>query len=244
VNPSHKIEDPAAAKRSSMRHLKLLLEVLDNDLQHIFDIRREIKAGLLTRIAFEDLWHLFEFGQVVKSSENENQLYRVVRWTGGRSDFLPRPPAISNVRKENRSLAFFVDCVYSDYDGRSYYPIQETLAIYKYDGEKEITSLPVFPFLFDPDFQNMSARLVARGKKWLKLGYADVATHKQYTGLSLDSPQAEEVRLSPASMHLLHVNLVNRLILRSSSTRRRRYSTTTEYRLQRDYLISPHTRFV
>jgi hypothetical protein len=176
-----------------LHQLKLLVEVLDLDLQPMFDLRREIREGTLVNIAFQDLWHLFEIGQDVKTSYAESQVYRVIRWTGGRPDFAARPPDLSNLRTESWNLNFIVDCAYTDFDGILYTPIQKTFAIRKYDGEREITSLPIFPLAFDPDHVKLRKQLSARGNTWLQLTQADQSTHRHYTGLTMDEPQPNEV---------------------------------------------------
>ena len=189
------MEKPDASKKEVLHQLKMLIEVLDSDLRPMFDLRREIKEGTLTHIAFQDLWHLFSSGQDVKTSDAELQVYRVIRWTGGRPDFLPRPPDMS-LRTETWSLNFFVDCAYSDFDGHLYTPVQKTFVIRKYDGERAIMSLPIFPLAFDPDQKKLRKRLTARGDRWLQLAQADLSSHKHYTGLTLDEHQADEVSRS------------------------------------------------
>ena len=148
----------------------------------MFDLRRDIKDRTLTHIAFQDLWHLFELGQEVMTSDADPQVYRVIRWTGGRPDFQSRAHDLSNTRSEPRSSTFIVDVVYLDFDGSLYSPVQQTFAIRKYDGERAISNLSVFPLVFDPDHKLIREELVARGNRWLQLARADYWAHKSYKG--------------------------------------------------------------
>jgi hypothetical protein len=187
---------PVVTAEKKLHELKMLVEVMDTDLKPMFDLRRRIKEGSLTHIAFQDLWHLFEFGQDVRTSDAELQFYRVVRYSGGRPDLVPRLGDMSGLRMESWKLCFTVDVVHLDFDGNVYGSIQQSFIIRKYDGEKPITSLPIFPVAFDPDRKALRKYLNKRGDTWLELTQADRSTHKHYIGLTLDEPQPEEVSRS------------------------------------------------
>lgn len=185
-----------------MQHLKLLVEVFDTDLKSMFEMRREIKEKTLTSIAYHDLWHLFQFGQDVRSNDSDAQAYRVLRWTGGREPLakhgfwaeLQARAAIDAQalqKSESRAETFIVECVYFEFDGHQYGPVQKTFVIRKYDGEKPITSLPVFPLEFDPKHVEVRKKLTARGNTYLELSQADQVAHKHYSGLTFDEPHEE-----------------------------------------------------
>jgi hypothetical protein len=193
--PSQHGEKPTA--KEQLQHLQMLIDVFDSDLKPMFDLRRDIKEGTLTHIAFQDLWHLFQYGQDLRTNDNESQVYRVVRWTGGRPHHhMASPPGYPPMQSGKTgvySLDFQVDCVYLDFDGHLYAPGYRRFVIRKYEGEKTITSLPIFPIAFGPDHEKLRKRLTARGDTWIQLTQPDKSTHKHYTGLTLDLPQAHEV---------------------------------------------------
>ena len=62
-----------------LEHLRLLVEFMDKDLKPLIDLRKQIAERKLRKIAFADLWHLFEHGQEVRAPGNELQLYRVLK---------------------------------------------------------------------------------------------------------------------------------------------------------------------
>lgn len=186
----------------TLQQLRLLVEVFDTDLKAMFDMRRDIKEKRLSTIAFVDLWHLFEYGQDVRSDTSDSQVYRVMRWTGGREP-LAKHGMLAELqaraamdapylqRGENRSEHFIVECVSFEFDGNNYGPVQKTFVIRKYDGEKAITHLALFPLAFDPNQERLRERLIARGTLYLQLSECVLSTHKHYSGLTLDEPHEE-----------------------------------------------------
>ncbi|CAN9363871.1 unnamed protein product [Alternaria alternata] len=185
-----------------LQQLKLLEELFETDLKPMFDMRRDIETKKLTTISYTDLWHLFRYGQEVRTSEDDAQIYRVLRWTGGREPLAKHGllaelqaraalDAQSAPRNENRGETFIVEVVSFEFDGFHYGPVQKTFVVRKYDGEKTITSLPIFPLAFDPAHEQLRKELIQRGNVYLQLSQADQASHKHYCGLTLDEPQEE-----------------------------------------------------
>ncbi|KAI4701606.1 hypothetical protein J4E81_003346 [Alternaria sp. BMP 2799] len=186
----------------AIQQLKLLEELYDTDLKPMFDMRRDIETKKLATISYTDLWHLFRYGQEVRASDNDTQVYRVLRWTGGREPLAKHGllaelqaraalDAQSAPRNENRGETFIVETASFEFDGFHYGPVQKTFVVRKYDGEKPITSLPIFPLAFDPSHEELRQRLIHRGNLYLQLSQADQASHKHYHGLTLDEPHEE-----------------------------------------------------
>jgi hypothetical protein len=57
-----------------------------------------------------------------------------------------------------------------------------TFEIKRYDGERPIIQLPIFPLAFDPDFTAIRDKFITRGNTWLQLSRANQSTHKHYKG--------------------------------------------------------------
>lgn len=62
-----------------LEHLRLLVEFMDKDLKPLIDMRKQIAEHTLRKIAFADLWHLFEHGQEVRVPGHDLQVYRVLK---------------------------------------------------------------------------------------------------------------------------------------------------------------------
>lgn len=56
----------------ALKHLRILVNFINDDLKHVWELRRKCREGTLTKIAFADLWHLFDLGQEVRTPETEN----------------------------------------------------------------------------------------------------------------------------------------------------------------------------
>ena len=185
----------------ALEHLRLLVEFLDNDLKSTFALRRRISAKKDCPIAFSDLWHLYEHGQEVRTPGNQIQVFKVARFTGGR-DIWSENLARSGVQfptfypdKQESKGSFFVECYSYDFDGQKYGPVRIVFEIRRYEGLRDITSLQVYPWWFDPDHENERIRLARRGEKFIALTRVNKIAHKSYRGLSLDE-NAEEVSWS------------------------------------------------
>lgn len=176
--------------------------MLDTDLRPLLEMRQQIKERTLATIAYADLWNLFEHGQDVITSQSNSQVYRVLRWTGGRDPLakhslwaeLQARAALEGQSAqvhENRGEALIVECHSYEFDGNNYGPMQKTFTIQKYEGERPITSLPVYPLEFAPGWKDIRQRLIVRGDLYIQLSRADKVTHKHYTGLTLDEPRHE-----------------------------------------------------
>ncbi|KAG8526824.1 uncharacterized protein KY384_008253 [Bacidia gigantensis] len=186
----------------TLRHLRLLIEVFDTDLKHLLETRRQIQERRCTTIAYADLWLLFEYGQDIITPGSKVQVYRVLRWTGGReilakhglySELQARAivDAQSVQRADVRNSAFVVECINFEFDGEQYGPMQKTFSIRKYDGKKPITSLSVYPLAFAQDSELIRKRLTERGNLYLQLSRFNEGSHKHYSGLTLDEPHEQ-----------------------------------------------------
>ncbi|KAK3315820.1 hypothetical protein B0H66DRAFT_271826 [Apodospora peruviana] len=195
-------------ENSSISHLKLLLDFIDQDLRDIIALRAEIAAGTLTEIAFEDLWHLFEPGELVFVSRGPNQqLLKVCGTTGGQiqlrnynkeeADRLglnrlrmppPRyePDRPTDILREDASgvgvwTPFTVDCYAMGYDGSEVGPLDICKRIRHYSGKRAITNLDIYPLRFHADSGALLQRMEDRGRKVLA-SYG----HKRYKGATIN----------------------------------------------------------
>lgn len=63
---------------------------------------------------------------------------------------------------QRRELHVFI--YYIDYDGTSYVPVRHEISIKDYEGEEDITRMPIVPMRFVRDAEKMTAGLVEQGK--------------------------------------------------------------------------------
>jgi hypothetical protein len=81
--PGSKRELPDFRNEDLLADLNLLVEFLDYDLRPTFELRRKVKEGTATHIEFQDLWHLFNPGDIIVDPANESQVYRALSYTVG-----------------------------------------------------------------------------------------------------------------------------------------------------------------
>ncbi|KAF4992487.1 hypothetical protein FDECE_13703 [Fusarium decemcellulare] len=170
-----------------LQDLKLLICFLDVDLQPSFSLRKQIKDGTAVRIEYADLWHLFERGDYVVTRSHQSHAYLVVNTAGGRQ------PLIDKIKRDDEEIPstpvsdFVVDCLSLGTDGSSYLPKIEKITIKKFHGSQPISSLAVYPLRFDPNADELRARFLKEGKKFVELT-RDSFCHKKITGRTLDEP--------------------------------------------------------
>lgn len=208
-NPPHTIEaeddgdakddedndhDDVTRSVSALRHLRCLLQVLDSD---IGSRRAFLSDRSCRKVWYSDLWLLFRPGLEVIAKDGK-QAYRVVKVAS---------PQHSVTQTWQKDTPFSITCVYIDFDGRYLGPVCKTFEISKFDGERDIVSLAVYPLLFHPlkrtDFSDLEwdnarclpdhdrfrQKLILRGRKFL-----EVAAVKQmyYAGPTLDTLEEVE----------------------------------------------------
>ncbi|KAL0261301.1 hypothetical protein SLS55_004998 [Diplodia seriata] len=173
--PSSELDRP----RILLEGLRALMHFLDNDLAPLINTYREIELGVVHRIPFAYLWHLFPPGQVIVSKDPKHQVYRVLQVTGGRKSLAPRRHSSRrSTRKTVSDLA--IDCFHLDFDGKQFGAVPKTIFIRPYDDALPVTSLHAYPLQYENGVSEET--LVERGMMFTELVKV---RHRSYTGLSL-----------------------------------------------------------
>ena len=188
--------------RRDLQELQVLVDVLDHDLNPVFDLRRRIQEGDIRSIAFCDLWHLFRIGGEIRVNEGHSQIYRIVDISGGRPPLCSREEADVDyergVETKDPPTTFTINSFCYGFDGKHLGEVQRIFEIEKYDDPKPVTSLPVYPVQFsgieDGDLKHED--FIRRGKKFVELTKDKSAVvHKRYHGLTMGLEELrEEVR--------------------------------------------------
>lgn len=197
-------------------HLKLLVDFMNEEFREIVDLRAKIAAGTLEEILFEDLWHLFQPGDLILDSRGPNeQLLRVCAITGGQiqlrnhtreeSEHLdrlrqqttrpryPREAGLEDILREEASglglwTPLTIDCFVMGYDGTEIGPLDNCRRIKHYAGKRAIQDLDVYPLKFHPNSEELLKRMEERGRKILN-SYG----HKRYKGATINSTGTEKM---------------------------------------------------
>ncbi|KAH0499051.1 hypothetical protein TgHK011_006268 [Trichoderma gracile] len=190
-------EEEFTSSLTAYQHLSCLIDFMDNTIQAKIDYL----SGTQPRtISFNHLWYLFKPGDDVVG-QGRRQAYRVISITS--TGHKVTPPWRNWKRDESEPAASItLFCVYIDFDGKQLGPVSKSFVISKFDGEKAITALEVYPIRFaetptatyqqarddlvtkDEPRGSFQQELIDRGKMFI-----DVASvkHMHYNGFTLEA---------------------------------------------------------
>lgn len=120
--------------------------------------------------------------------------------TGGRRILAPsqdRPDNHASEKLKSHGYSdgsFVIECFYFHFDGTRFGPVNVTFLIRRFEGEKSITSLPVYPIDCDAKKGSLREALYTRGKTFIEIANGK-SIHRKYNSLTLDKTP-EQVRRS------------------------------------------------
>ncbi|RYP13527.1 hypothetical protein DL765_006849 [Monosporascus sp. GIB2] len=176
------------------RHLKCLVQFMN---EQIHEKIAYLESDQCKTVAFTDIWYLFKPGDEVVD-QTLRQAYRVVNVSSpGHTVFPPWRTRWDKEAKAKEETPVILVCVYIDFDGKNLGPSVRKVKIPRYDNEKAVTALEVFPLRFagqrtraqaskkdDEPKMSLRDKLIARGKVFMDLtGFK----HMHYNGLTLDT---------------------------------------------------------
>ena len=85
VSSDDREEETLSAAVRLRDQLGCLIGFMNDDMKEIFEVKRQIDTGTLTRISFNYLWLLFKPGDTILSGTTQRRAYRVLHVTGGRT---------------------------------------------------------------------------------------------------------------------------------------------------------------
>ncbi|KAK3305667.1 uncharacterized protein B0T15DRAFT_396394 [Chaetomium strumarium] len=192
---------PEMKSQEAIDQLNLLTDTINKYLSHPLSLQKSIDHRV-TKIAFSQLWYFFKPGYEVRTPrDSQIQLYRIAKVTGGRDpvSLTPQERAMQVVPGEDINRAstkfkddgysegsFIIECFYIHYDGTRFGPVNASFQIRKFDGERDITALPVVPLQWYENKDEIRKRLLERGDKFKQLSHPKERAHRRYKGLTLD----------------------------------------------------------
>ena len=200
----HDVSEEILAQREAIIHLRALVAFMNNEMQEVFAKHRLLRSDKAKTVAYRDLWHLLEVGDIVVMDDDSNQktpkLYRV--------SILPvcdlfssRRPVkkikvkkdgshqqVESVFKDQSMNVRFLDVFSFAFDGVRFGPIETRISVVSYEGEKKILDLPVYPIRFRADAATLKAQMLERGTKFCEL---TKMAYRDYNGLSVAEPQEQ-----------------------------------------------------
>ncbi|KAJ0307035.1 hypothetical protein COL516b_004267 [Colletotrichum fioriniae] len=144
----------------TLLHMRCLTKLLDDTIC----TRREYLASTeCEKVTFSDIWYLFQPGEEVIDQANK-QAYRVLRVSMPKHKVIPPYLFIRNSNSENaKEKPAIIQCLYIDFDGENIGPVTKTFEIPRFDTDKPIKSLPIYPLRMIRE-NGFRERLMERGK--------------------------------------------------------------------------------
>jgi len=126
--------------------------------------------------------------------------YRIILVSGGRDgtgvwDHRGEKLLASKKLKDSgySTGSFIIEAFYLGFDGTRFGPVNVTFQIRKFEGQKDIIDLPVYPLACDPNHEETRKALIKRGQAFAELSKPKTNAHRKYKGLTLDPRRQEHV---------------------------------------------------
>ncbi|KAF7556377.1 hypothetical protein G7Z17_g1416 [Cylindrodendrum hubeiense] len=200
--------DAATKSVIALEHLKCLIQFIDTNISPKLAY---LQHDDCRTVFFSDLWHLFRPGMEVIGSDGK-QAYRVVQVSSAAHRAYPAWQslyyAVADQGKKRTKAAFSISCVYVDFDGKNLGPVTRNFDFKRFEGQRDIRSLDVYPLRFyrqsraDPadaewkkvegntdHDQGFRQKLIRRGAKFLKVAGVK---HMYYDGPTLETREEVE----------------------------------------------------
>ncbi|KAF2122822.1 hypothetical protein BDV96DRAFT_561438 [Lophiotrema nucula] len=179
-----------------------LLEFMN---QYLKPVTEKIRSRETDKVRFPDLWHLFRSGDEIvtkqfgSNDQDKAMAMRVLRTNGGRRHIHPTtapsfdstrlPELEDRIQPVNGVNPFVVHAWYLDFDGSHLTPVRKRVVIQPYVGERNITDLEVHPIKYAPNYMELRASLIARGKRFVRIVQSPTTSYCDCHGEELDTKE-------------------------------------------------------
>lgn len=183
---------------AAYEHLSCLVAFMNERLRTKVDY---LSGDGCRSVSFSDIWYLFKPGDEV-IEQSKQQIYRVISISSApHKVFSPYQRSWDKNALAKEETPVILKCVYIDFDGKKLGPIVRTIRIAKFEGERTVTALEVYPLRFaeekktaiegrsidaskNPNEPTLRDKIIKRGRMFL-----DVTNfkHMHYSGLTLDT---------------------------------------------------------
>lgn len=191
----------------ALNHLRCLIKFIDTS---IVAKRNYLYSPECRKVFFSDLWHIFRPGVEVIGSDGK-QAYKVIGVSSARHRIATRWERWYDSSNDRRGINRVADmslvCVYIDFDGVNIGPVRKKFKFFRFDGQRDITSLEVYPLRLHPikraeythaeweDLEHVPVadryrqKLIRRGASFLNVA---AGKHMYYAGATLETKEEVE----------------------------------------------------
>ncbi|RAH76601.1 hypothetical protein BO86DRAFT_349097 [Aspergillus japonicus CBS 114.51] len=173
--------DPTGPEMSSitaLRHMRCYVEFVDKEIYPLFE---RFRGSAPQKVRFGDLWLLLKYNEMLysppegeesqSSSQPLSPKSKSMTQTAWKlcGEWIPTPKDGHPNDLGEESQEYQAVCYHVDHDGESYGAVKHVFKIQYFEGERDITSLPVYPLRFAKDSEQIFARLKAQGERFQSL---------------------------------------------------------------------------
>ena len=191
----------------ALAHLRCLLRFIDSN---IVAKRSYLNSPECRKVFFSDLWHIFRPGVEVISSDGK-QAYKIIGVSSAKHRVASRWEQWYDSTSNRQGIEKLPDlsliCVYVDFDGVNIGPVRKNFEFHRFDGQRDITSLEVYPLNLYvvkesqyteeewmelggvPVNERYRKKLVQRGARFLDVVRGK---HMYYAGMTLETKDEVE----------------------------------------------------
>ncbi|KAF9635055.1 Multicopper oxidase type 1 [Lasiodiplodia theobromae] len=162
-------------------HLRLLYDLTRRKVERLR--RKQLPLDRCHKVTFDTLFTVFRPGTVVyhKDEEQFDRFYKVKAVDYGDM------PGCGLFRSNPQSFTCSITCASLELDGTSLGWVDRVFCMDKWSGAKKLTELTIFPAELHPEYEDVRARVLERGRKWEAL--REKPTVVEYEGLSVKTIQ-------------------------------------------------------
>lgn len=179
--------------------IQCYIEFVESRILPDFERFANIDAKTSHQVRYEDLWYIFRTGELIykpkrKTVHSQKQDVATAQtiwklfysWIPGDRD--------SDRDGSPEDDKFTIDCYYIDYNGTEFTAINSVFRISRYDGEREVTSLPLYPLRFAPNSAQILEQARSTGQRFID----NISNHSRYGSYSgwtlIHNPLGEPVQ--------------------------------------------------
>lgn len=194
---------PLTESLEAHRDMRCLIEFMDEYIHPTLEKYIDTPA----KVSFADLWWTIDSGEdvyaqgsspstSVRNHGDFQSVWRVLSCSGGRPNLSPRSERLEELSATADTNPFVVTCYYIDFTGSAYTESVSSFSIYPFEGQKDITSLPICPLRYYRNGDTMRDDRIKRGKMFQEfhtckhMYYKGFTLNRQPTGNLLDDEHA------------------------------------------------------
>ena len=185
----------------AFRDLRCLIEFIDVEVKPVMDSYRGVTRR---KVSFYDLWHLFKPGDLAytplgykhgfdriyidgkaypqKPNDRYQELWRITSTIAGRPHLEESAENFGTMGHKARVNAFMVSAYWVDFNAHKFVIRSFAILILPFEGERDITSLPIYPLRYAPKADELKSKCKARGEAFCEFS---TFKYRYYTGKTL-----------------------------------------------------------